>query len=475
MTEPAVTQPGSHRTSRPALLTWLVLVLVLVVAACSGDDDDSSADAAQPPPEPSATSAPAATPTPAPTPTPTATPTPAPTATPSPTPTPTPVPVATPCVDGVAAGFPCSNVGLESLLTLDDLGAPADGQLSDTWGWTDPVTGNEIAIALGTWGTAFVDVTVPGNSTVLGLLPLPDTVTEIIIQRDVKVYRDHAYIVSEMDGHDLQIFDLTTLRDVAANTAEGLVTLEATASHPTIDTAHNIAINEDSGFAYLVGSDQCGGGPYIMDLADPLAPVDVGCFADQGYSHDIQCVVYAGPAEAFQGSELCFSANETNLAISDMTDKTAPVALSSVTYDGVGYTHQGWLTEDQRYFVLDDEADEGEFGHPTRTRVFDVSDPTAPVFVGAYDADVFAADHNLYIVGDLVYMANYRSGLRIARLDDPATAAMTEVGYFDTFPADDVPDFQGAFSNYPFFDSGTVVVTSRREGVFVLRPEIPAP
>jgi len=71
--------------------------------------------------------------------------------------------------------------------------------------------------------------------------------------------------------------------------------------------------------------------------------------------------------------------------------------------------------------------------------VFDVSDPDAPALVGFYDSQLTAVDHNLYIVDDLVYMANYRSGLRVVRIDDPATAAMTEVGYFDTYPADDRP------------------------------------
>jgi choice-of-anchor B domain-containing protein len=437
-----------------------------VLGACSGGDaDQNDGDSAAIAPVPTVASVPD------PTPAPTATPSPSPT--PTPTPTPTPIPVVHPCTGGVALGFPCENVGLEALLSIGDLGGGPSDQLSDIWGWTDPVTEAEIAIVLGTFGTAFVDVTSPGEATVVGVLPLPETVTRVILQRDVKVHRDHAYIVSESVGHGLQIFDLATLRDVRG--PERFL-LETTSRWPNVDTSHNIAINEATGFAYLVGSDQCEGGPVIVDLAVPTSPVEAGCFPDQGYSHDIQCVSYAGPAADFTGRELCFGSNEDTLAISDVTDKTAVVSLSEVTYPGVGYAHQGWLTEDQRYFVLDDEADEGQFGHGTRTRVFDVADPTAPVFVGYYEAAVSAADHNLFIVGDLVYMANYRSGLRIARIVDPAQADFVDVGFFDTYPADDAPDFLGAFSSYPFFRSDTVVVSSRQEGLFVLRPDVtPSP
>ncbi|MFV2039820.1 MAG: choice-of-anchor B family protein, partial [Acidimicrobiales bacterium] len=155
------------------------------------------------------------------------------------------------------------------------------------------------------------------------------------------------------------------------------------------------------------------------------------------------------------------------------TNKQAPVALSALIYDGLGYTHQGWLTEDQAYFVVDDELDELDNGHTTRTRVFDVSDPANPNLVGFYEAETAAVDHNLYIVHDLVYMANYRSGLRILALDDPSTASLSEVGFFDTVPADDLAEFAGAFTAYPFFESGVVVVSSMEEGLFVLRPQLP--
>ena len=50
-----------------------------------------------------------------------------------------------------------------------------------------------------------------------------------------------------------------------------------------------------------------------------------------------------------------------------------------------------------------------------------------------------------------------------------------EVGFFDTVPhSDNVPGFAGSWSNYPYFESGIIIVTSIREGMFVLKKREPA-
>jgi hypothetical protein len=68
------------------------------------------------------------------------------------------------------------------------------------------------------------------------------------------------------------------------------------------------------------------------------------------------------------------------------------------------------------------------------------------------------------------------SGLRVVDISDPKNPR--EVGYLDTVPfGENVPGFAGSWSNYPYFKSGTIVVTSMREGLFVVRhrPEGPIP
>ena len=78
---------------------------------------------------------------------------------------------------------------------------------------------------------------------------------------------------------------------------------------------------------------------------------------------------------------------------------------------------------------------------------------------------------SMYIHGDLMYQSSYVSGLRIVDVSDPENPK--EVAYFDTVPYDESPGFNGSWSNYPFFESGTIVVTSGKEGVFFLKKREP--
>ena len=369
----------------------------------------------------------------------------------------------TPCVGGMAGTFPCYNIDLASFLPLKDIGG---GTVNDLWGWTDPLTGKEYAIVGRSSGTAFVDLSNPEQPIYLGNLP---THSADSVWRGVKVYANHAFIISEADNHGMQVFDLTRLR----NTASPPVTFTADAHYNGFRRAHTLAINEATGFAYAAGSrDTCGGGLHMMDIRNPLQPVFAGCVSQDGYSHETQCVTYQGPDTAYQGREVCFSANEDTLTITDVTNKSAPVQLSRTTYLGVGYTHQGWLTEDHKHFLLDDELDEQKSGVNSTTYIWDVADLDAPSVTGKYVGPSTAIDHNLYIRGNRAYQSNYRSGLRILDISNIGAASLSELAFFDVYPVDDAPAFNGAWSNYPFFASGIVLVGGIEQGLFVLKPTI---
>lgn len=263
----------------------------------------------------------------------------------------------------------------------------------------------------------------------------------------------------------MQVFDLTRLRGVTEPR-----TWTEDAHYPLFGGAHNVAINEDTGFAYAVGAATCEGGPHMVDIRGPRNPAFVGCVDEDGYTHDTQAVVYDGPDTRFTGREILFNSNEDTLTIVDVTDKANPVQLSRVTYGAASYTHQGSLTEDGRYFLLNDELDEQTFGFNTSTYILDVSSLTDPELRGTHVAATPAIDHNLYVKGSKVYEANYRAGLRVLDTTPITSGKLHEVGFFDVYPADDAAEFNGAWSNYPFFASGTVVVSGIEQGLFVLRP-----
>ena len=380
------------------------------------------------------------------------------------------------CTDGEADIFGCSQVDLLSFLSVRDLGGGRGVRTNDLWGWTDPETDKEYALVGRIDATAFVDISDPYNPVHLGDLPRTEG-SPGSTWRDIKVYNDHAFIVADGAAqHGMQVFDLTQLRDVE----NPPVTFEETAHYDGIASAHNIVINEDTGFAYAVGTngggETCGGGLHMIDIRQPAEPVFAGCFSDTetgnqgtGYSHDAQCVIYNGPDIEHQGKEICFGSNETALSIADVTDKENPIALSNASYPNVAYSHQGWLTEDHRYFYMNDEGDEIQgVVDGTRTLVWDVQDLDDPQLVNQHISENKASDHNLYIRGNLMYQSNYQSGLRILDISDAVNPV--EVGFFDTVPyGEDVPSMGGSWSNYPYFQSGVIVVTSGYEGMFILK------
>ena len=371
---------------------------------------------------------------------------------------------ATPCSGGMAGTYPCSNVDLMSFLALADIGG---GQANDIWGWTDSSTGKEYAIMGRTNGTSFVDISDPVSPIYLGNLPPHSSGSTF---RDIKVYADHAFMVTEARGSGMQVFDLTQLRMVASPPA----TFSGTAHYPRFSYAHNLVINEDSGFAYAVGTNTCSGGLHMINIQTPANPTSAGCFSADGYTHDAQCVNYDGPDLDHQGKEICFNSNVDTLTIVNVTNKAGPVMLSRTGYSGSRYTHQGWLTEDQVYFLLGDEDDEAENPKVTNTRTYlwDVSDLDAPALIGSHDSTTTATDHNQYVKGSYTYQSNYRAGLRILDITDIANGNLTEVAFFDVYPRSDSRKEDGTWSNYPFFDSGIVIVSEIEQGLFILRPNL---
>ena len=369
---------------------------------------------------------------------------------------------ASPCEGGMASVFSCD--GYDLLFNMN-LAAFNGNSGNDIWGWTDTTTNREYALVGLDNGTAFVDITDDVAPVYLGKLM---TATTAITWRDVKVYGDYAFIVSEAPSHGMQVFDLKKLRNVA-NPPE---VFEADARYTGIGNAHNLVINEDNAFAYIVGTartDAFNGGVHFIDIQNPSNPVSAGGYGVDGYSHDAQVVTYNGPDMDYTGREIFVGSNESQIAIVDVTDKSNPVGIETIAYPNVGYTHQGWFTEDQRFFILGDELDETQFGFNSRTLVFDFADLDNPVLHTTYTGPTAAIDHNGYVLGDEFFLANYTAGMRVLDISDIANGNITEKAFFDTFPANDVTGFQGVWSVYPYFASGKILVNDINFGLFVLQ------
>lgn len=361
-----------------------------------------------------------------------------------------------------SGGYPCDHVELMDVETLDVLGGGENG--NDCWGWVEPTSGREIALFGRSDGLSFIDVTDATDIKYFANVPTASTPS---LWRDVKVYNDHAFIVSEAGGHGMQVVDMNA---IAALPVDEVAVLPADVVYAGFGNAHNIVINEETGYAYGVGTNTFNGGLHIMDIQDPLNPVLVGSY-DGAYTHDAQAVVYNGPDADYAGREVVFCFNGySGFAILDAEDKTDVQLISSLTYDQLGYTHQGWISEDQRIAFLNDELDESNFGNNTRTYVLDIADLDNPVILGYFTSPTTAIDHNMYVLGDKLYQSNYLSGLRILDTELAANGTLEEVGYFDTNPASDAAQFDGTWSNYPYFPSGNIAISTFTH-FFMVRPD----
>jgi len=380
------------------------------------------------------------------------------------------------CTEGQVGPFDCEDVELLAFVPISMLRADGSSRgvrTNDNWGWTDPETGREYALVGRNDGTSFIDITDPTNPVLVGDLPKTPATPRTQLWRDIKTYEDHAFIVADGAGnHGMQVFDLRRLRDVA----NAPVVFEPDAHYDDVASVHNIAINEETGFAFLVGSrgggETCGGALHMVDIREPLEPTFAGCFRHDSGTHDTQCVIYRGPDARYTGREICLNSNGRSFAISDVTDKDNPRAVANTSHPNPAYLHQGWLTDDHRYFYMDDESDVIAGNVPTtRTLIWDLEDLEDPVLANEFMGSMPASAHNLYIQDGFAYQANYRYGLHVLDVSDPENPR--EVGSFDTSPYHEGAGFSGAWSTYPFFESGTILVTSLQEGLFLLKKRDP--
>ncbi len=339
-----------------------------------------------------------------------------------------------------------------SLLKQIPLSTFNSGSGNDCWGYVSP-SGREYAIMGLNNKVAFVEITNP-------LMPVVvDTISHTSSTwGDIKVYGHYAYAVTEASGTGIQVINM-------ANIDNGIVTLVRTIASP--GRSHNVALDTVSGFLYTCGSRNGTGTTMCFSLADPANPVQVGAASmTTNYQHDGQPVTYTtGP---LAGKQLWFGCSESRgVDIYDFTDKNNPVLIKRVVYPDMGYCHQAWLSEDRKYLYVDDEFDETNLSTTTRSLIFNVEDPYKATFVDSFTSGLLAIDHNQYVADGFTFQANYRSGLRIFDVAANPVAPVS-VGSYDTYPANNNAGYDGAWSTYPFFPSGNVIVSDINGGLFIL-------
>lgn len=349
---------------------------------------------------------------------------------------------------GLTSGSTAQNqVTLLSQVDLSTLGSSA---ASDCWSYVSG-SGREYALICLYDKTAFVEVTDPSNPVVIATKNGPSSTW-----RDIKVYEDFAYAVSE-GGSGIQVFDL-------ANIDSGTVTKLANVTTGGVTSSHNVAIDEQSGFLYRTGGSSEGLRFYDLNQSKTNPPY-VGKWS-QKYVHDAQVVTWPSGPHAGKEIAFCLTGSSQDLTVVDVTNKASPSVMDSAGWSQSGYSHQGWLDENYQYFYINDEFDEQTYGLKTTTIVMDVSDPSNISLAGKFDNGNPAIGHNGYVKGDLLFEANYSSGVRVFDLSVSALNP-PEVGFYDTYAGGDPVSYDGLWSVCPYFPKGTVIGSDQQNGLYV--------
>jgi len=312
---------------------------------------------------------------------------------------------------------------------------------SDVWGYTAP-DGSEYAIMGVTTGVAFVKVP---EMQIVDVIAGP-SLGDCYYHRDIQTFGQYAYAVSEMAGtvRGLMIMDMSTLPDS--------VRLVNTYETPTNIRSHNMHIDVNKGFAYIIS--QNARGVRFVDLADPVNPVDVNLLitpTSNTLTHDV-----------FARNDTLYVSEGTNSAFSiwDVSDKQNPVFINRIVSPTGGYGHNAWPTDDGRYLMTTEETN-------NRTvKMWDISDLSNIVLADEYLAPNNIA-HNAHIWGDLAVISHYAYGVSVVDISDPLN--MEEVASYDTYPRNDSPGFWGCWGAYLTPQSDYVYASSFNGDLTVLK------
>lgn len=361
---------------------------------------------------------------------------------------------------GAFGQYPAQGVRFLSNIPLNQFpGNPSSG--AGGWGYVSP-SGREYALMELSNGTSVVEITNPTAPVQVAHISGPNSTWH-----EIAVLGDFAYAVTEAGG-GMQIIDLRNVDSAGPNR----VTLAATYTTGGFSKVHTVQANPVTKYVYANGTRNTTNqqtGFIMLDVSIPTMPIERARWT-QEYVHDAQIVNYtSGP---YAGKEIAFlCCGSKGLYIVDITNKQAISTMGDVQYFGSDYyCHSGQLSADGRYFYINDEFDEGNglVGTAT-THIIDVSDLSNPVLVGSFSLPTSNfIDHNSHRVGNTLFLAAYRGGLRIYDLTNPTQ--LTEMGYFDTYPTGNGFSYSGAWACFAGYPSGNVSINDINRGLFVVDP-----
>jgi choice-of-anchor B domain-containing protein len=324
--------------------------------------------------------------------------------------------------------------------------------------------GREYALVGNYQGMAIVDVTNPSTPILFQQVTgLPSS------WREIKVYRDYAYVTTEADSSGLQIVNLTSLGLATPMPTTTTIYRGGDGDLAYIRRIHALHIDEAKGFAYLfggvsyittaTGNVPTNGVGIVLDIkTDPFHPRYVGkssnTFTQPNYIHD-----------GYVRNDILYSGNiyAGLFSIIDFTDKANPILLNTQRTP-TAFNHNSWLSDDSKTLFTTDENQGSYLG------AYDVSNPKDIKFLDKIRtvAGQNAIVHNTHIINDFAVTSWYTEGVTIVDAHRPQN--LVQVGQYDTYGSSGT-GFAGCWGVYPYLPSGNLITSNYTDTMFVLTPQ----
>jgi len=314
---------------------------------------------------------------------------------------------------------------------------------TDCWGWVAP-DGVEYAIMGNTNGINVWNFVSNRKYRVDG----PEEGCSQAYWRDMMTFGHYLYAVSECHGTNegLMIIDLQYLPD----SLKFIGSIPISNIPGNQNTSHNLSIDTVKSIIFIEGT--ADNTAFMHSLTDPESPQYLGSF-NGGAIHDL-----------FVNNDTAYLAQtHGKFSVWKMQGLQLPVRIGLISSPSEGFGHNAWPTLDGKHLVTTEETVDAT------VKIWNIEDLSDIRLVGQYLGPNRIA-HNAQVKGDTIYLSHYGAGVRVVDISDPS--APVEIGAFDTWPESDLPGFEGCWGVWPFSPTGKVFASNRTGHMFILQGQV---
>lgn len=320
-------------------------------------------------------------------------------------------------------------------------------ELANIWGFT--LGTSEYALIGGYDSLIIIDVTSPTSPVRKASINHPNS-----DWHEIRTYSHNGihclYEVSE-GGGGILIANLGSLPGTVTSkfyTAAGQIP-----GGLSVGTAHALQVDETKGYLYVYGSSLYNGRALIFDLTpDPYNPTYVG-YVNTAFSTTNHNYIHDGYAD----NDMMYGGHIYGgffSIINTSSKSTSPPSLPTVTTQNTpnNFTHNTWRNGNY-LFATDEKVN-------SFLSAYDISNTGNIKFLDKIQSNpgTNSIVHNTYIKDNYAITSWYTDGITIVDVSRPDN--LVQVGNYDTYPSGSGGSFNGAWGVYPFFNSGTLIVSN---------------